>query len=63
MKFYMQMDTQFEYREGEELYHVFERGRVNEWGEPYCVSPFLTFESAQDLIEELSTSATNEATQ
>jgi hypothetical protein len=53
-KFQMRPDTQYDYYPGEELYHVFEVGRFNDFGEPYCVAPFLSFEEAVALVRKLN---------
>jgi hypothetical protein len=53
-KFYMRMDTQYDYAEGQELYHVFERDRLNEFDEPYCVCSFLTYDEARRMSEQLN---------
>lgn len=53
-KFYMDQDTQYDYNPGEELYHVFEYNRLNEFGEPYCVGPFLSYEEALKLRDKLN---------
>jgi hypothetical protein len=50
--YYMQMDTQSEYAEGDEMWHVFEQGRRNEFDEPYCVAPFQFFSEAQRIVNE-----------
>ena len=31
-------------------YSVFQRGRTNESGEPYCVLPLVTFDEAETFI-------------
>ena len=49
-RFYIELDTEFTYRDGEEMYHIFEYGRWNEFGEPYCVMPYLTYEEAHALV-------------
>ncbi|HWP88127.1 MAG TPA: hypothetical protein VNM70_09625 [Burkholderiales bacterium] len=56
-KFFMRMDTQYDYDTGQELYHVFESGRLNEFNEPYCVYPFLTFDEARRMVEEMNSQA------
>ena len=53
-QFYVRMDTQYDYHEGQELYHVFERGRLNEFGEPYCVCPFLFYDQARRMADDLN---------
>jgi hypothetical protein len=53
-KFYMRMDTQYDYPEGQELYHIFEQGRTNEFDEPYCVCPFLQYDEARRMVEQMN---------
>ena len=33
---------------------VFERGRFNEWGEPYCIEAALSIPQARALVERLN---------
>ncbi len=33
---------------------VFERGRFNEYGQPYCIAPGLTYQQARALIKRLN---------
>ncbi len=35
-------------------YSVFDRGRLNEWGEPYCVHCALTYQQAVSAANKLN---------
>ena len=48
-KFYMKRSQVWE-----NSYSVFERNRLNEFGEPYCVDPGLSYEEARRRVEELN---------
>ena len=42
-------------------YSVFERGRTNDFGEPYCVLPHVTFYEAEQFIKNQSAPKPKEA--
>ena len=56
-RYYILQDTQFEYREGEEEYHLFDRWTLNQWGRRTCVLPFASYEECVRLKEELEEKA------
>lgn len=37
--------------------HVMEAGRRNEFGEPYCVAPYLTPAQAEEMVKRLNAAA------
>lgn len=43
-RYYIAPDTQYEYSEGNELYHLFDRKSQNEFGQDACLLPFASYE-------------------
>ena len=48
--FYIREDSLY----GSGLYSVFQRGRYDQWGEPYCIDSYISYERAKALCDQLN---------
>lgn len=54
-RYYIKPDDQYDYKEGHELYHLFDRKTLNRWGKHACLLPFGRYEECESLRETLET--------